>query len=227
MSASLRCGAFSQLEKDLLGAIEQSGLQVVLRQLVQCRKLLLRGEIRALDQVLVHADRAVDLAAPAKQAAEREVQFDRLRIDLDHLDECLDRLVRLLVEEEIEPFEVRTRHAARVGDELLDVDARRQPAKAEEQRQREQPPELEVHSSAPDRSLAASTVEFTLVELCDDSRPRRRRRGFGRPQQSQFLAQPENLPSLAQERRQARDYPEDHPGRKTAATTNTSGACHV
>jgi hypothetical protein len=50
----------------------------------------------------VHADRAVVLAAAAEQAAEREVQLDRLGVDLHHLDEGLDRLVGLLVEQEIE-----------------------------------------------------------------------------------------------------------------------------
>jgi len=33
---------------------------------------------------LVHADGAVILAASPEQAAEREVQLDRLRVDLDH-----------------------------------------------------------------------------------------------------------------------------------------------
>ena len=93
----------------------------------------------------MHADGAVILAAPAKQAAEREVQLDRLRVDLDHLDERLDRLVGLLVEQEIEPLEVGARQRPRLGDDLLDVDARRNPAQAEEQRKAEQPPEIELH----------------------------------------------------------------------------------
>jgi hypothetical protein len=49
----------------------------------------------------VHADRAIDLALPAEQVTQREMQIDRLRIDLDHFDERLDRLVGLLVQQEI------------------------------------------------------------------------------------------------------------------------------
>jgi hypothetical protein len=33
----------------------------------------------------VHADRTLGLAAPAEEAAEREVQVDGLRVDLDDL----------------------------------------------------------------------------------------------------------------------------------------------
>ena len=61
---------------------------------------------RAIHQILMHADRALYLAAPAEQAAQREVQLHRLRIDLDHLDERLDGLVGLLIDEEVEPAEV-------------------------------------------------------------------------------------------------------------------------
>ena len=88
----------SQLQEHLLGAIQQAGLEIVLRQLVQRGHALVGAEVGAIDQVLVHADRALDLAAPAEQAAQREVQLDRLRIDLDHLDERLDGLVGLLID---------------------------------------------------------------------------------------------------------------------------------
>ena len=93
----------------------------------------------------MHADGAVILAASPEQAAEREVQLDRLGVDLDYLDERLDRLVGLLVEQEIEPLEVGARQRPRLRDDLLDVDARRNPAQAEEQRKAEQPPEIELH----------------------------------------------------------------------------------
>ena len=97
-----------ELEEQLLGAVQQPRLEVILRQLEQRGStLLLGGQVGAVDQVLVHADRALDLAAPAEQAAQREVQLDGLRIDLDHLDERLDRLVGLLVEQEVEALEVR------------------------------------------------------------------------------------------------------------------------
>ena len=74
---------------------------------------LVVAQIGAFDQVLVHADGAIGLAAPAEQAAQREVQFDGLRIDLGRLDEGLDRLVRLLVEQEVEALEIGARQRAR------------------------------------------------------------------------------------------------------------------
>ncbi len=111
---------------------------------------------RAIEQVLVHADRAVDLALAAEQRAEREVQVDRLRIDLDDLDERLDRLVGLLVQQEVEAAEVRQRQRARLAQQVLDVDARGDPAQREEQRRdRQQPPELEVHGAPRIPSSAA------------------------------------------------------------------------
>src|SRR5208337_2357170 len=77
-----------------------------------------------------------------------EVQVDRLRVDLDHLDERLDRLVRLLVEQEVETAEVRQRQRARFAQEMLDVDARGNPAEREKQdRERQQPPELVFHGA--------------------------------------------------------------------------------
>jgi hypothetical protein len=72
---------------------------------------LLVADVLAVDEVLVHADRAIGLAATAEQAAEREVQLDGLIVDLDRLDEGVDRLVGLLVEQEIEPGQVGARQA--------------------------------------------------------------------------------------------------------------------
>ena len=76
------------------------------------------------------------------------MQLNRLRIDFDHLDERLDRLVRLLVEEKVEAFEIRARQLPRFREQLLDVDPRREPTQAEEQRETEQPPELKFHEAA-------------------------------------------------------------------------------
>ena len=103
-----------QLQEQFLGTVEQTRLEVVLRQFEQCRELFVLGQVGALGQVLVHADRALDLAAAAKQAAQRKMQFDGLRIDLDHLDERLDRLVRLLIEQKVESLEIRCRQRARL-----------------------------------------------------------------------------------------------------------------
>ena len=94
----------------------------------------------------MHAYRAIDLALPAEKVAEGEMQIDRLRIDFDDLDERLDRLIRLLVQKKIEPAKIRERQRARFTQEMLNVDARRDPAQSEKQRRdREQPPKLEIH----------------------------------------------------------------------------------
>src|SRR6266850_1857853 len=134
-----------ELEKGLFRSVEKPGLEIVLPQLDHRVQPLLRAQIRTLEQVPVHANRPLGLAAAAEPATQGEVQLDGLRIDLDHLDERLDRLVRLLVQQEIETFEIRARQLPRFPQQLLDVDARREPAQPEEQREPEQPPELEVH----------------------------------------------------------------------------------
>jgi hypothetical protein len=137
--------ALLELAEHVFGAIQDSGLEVVLAELGERDQLLVGAQARALGQVLVHADGAVVLAAAAEQAAQREVQLDGLGVDLHHLDERLDRLVGLLVQQEVEPLEVRARQRARLGHDLADVDARRDPAQAEEQREAEQPPVFELH----------------------------------------------------------------------------------
>ena len=108
----------------------------------------------------MHPRRAVDLALPPEQAAEREVQVDRLRIDLDDLDERLDRLVRLLVQQEIEAAKIRQRQRARFAQQVLDVDARRDPAQPEEQRR---------------ESAAATTARNPCAAMRDYASAQRRR----------------------------------------------------
>ena len=54
----------------------------------------------------MHAYGPVDFALAAKQTAQGKMQIDCLRFDLDHLDKCFDGLIRLLVEQKVEPLEV-------------------------------------------------------------------------------------------------------------------------
>src|SRR5205085_6924460 len=70
-----RLRALLELGEYLLGAVEDAGLEVVLAELGERDHFLIVGQSGALKQVLVHADRPVVLAAPAKEAAEREVQL--------------------------------------------------------------------------------------------------------------------------------------------------------
>jgi len=67
------------------------------------------------DPVRARLAEAVELAAASKQVAERVVQFDRLRIEPDHLDEGIDCLVVLVVQKQVEATEVRARQARLVG----------------------------------------------------------------------------------------------------------------
>ena len=54
-------------------------------------------QVLTLDQALVHADRPLGFATPTKQATQRKMQFNRLRINLDGIHKRLDRPIRLLV----------------------------------------------------------------------------------------------------------------------------------
>ena len=65
------------------------------------------------------------------------MQLGCFGVNADRLDECLYRLVRLLVHEEIEPPEIGARQVTGLDQQVLDVDACREPAQTEEQRKRE------------------------------------------------------------------------------------------
>jgi hypothetical protein len=99
-------GAPIEAPEKILGTVEQSGTVEVLRELEHGDLALLVGKIGSVEQVLMHANGAIDFALLAEQVAEREMQIDRLGIDLHDLDERFDCLVRLLVKQEIEPPEV-------------------------------------------------------------------------------------------------------------------------
>src|SRR5262249_2292506 len=84
------------------------------------------------------------------------MQLDGLGIDLDDLDEGFDRLVGLLVQQEVQPPEIGAREAPGLVEELLDVDARGEPTQPEEQREAEQPPQLEVEVEVHGASRSAA-----------------------------------------------------------------------
>ena len=64
------------------------------------------AQVATREQVFVDPYRALILAPAAKQVAEREVQFLRVGVVLHRLDEGIDRLVLLLVEQEVETAKV-------------------------------------------------------------------------------------------------------------------------
>jgi hypothetical protein len=141
----------------ILGAIEQAALQVVLPEFGERLGTRACGKVGTVQQVRVNAHGAVELAAAPEQVAERVVQFDRLGIELDHLDERIDRLVVLVVQEQVQATEVRARQTRLVGRMRARLEATRKPPGAEQQRQREQVPELELdHARSPAPSSATA-----------------------------------------------------------------------
>ncbi len=127
----------------------------ILGQFIRGNRPLVGRQIDAIEKVLVHADGAFDLALPAKQRTQREMKVDGLRVDLDHFDERFDGLVGLLVQQEVEAAEIRQRQRPRLPQQVLDVDARGDPAHGEEDRRdRQQPPQLEIHALRVSAALA-------------------------------------------------------------------------
>lgn len=135
-----------QALEGFLGAVQQAGLQVVHAQFILGVRFLLGRQVRARQQVLVHADGALGLAAAAEQVAQREVHIGRFRVQAHDLDEGVDGLVRLVVQEEVQALEIAARQAARLGHQLADVHPRGDPAQAEENGHAQQPPEFEFHT---------------------------------------------------------------------------------
>ena len=138
-----------EFEKQFFGAIEQTGLEVILRELIHGHGLLIFAQIGARHQILVHADGALDFTTAPEQAAQREVQFDGLRIHLDHFDEGFNRLVRLLIQQEVKPLEIRRRQRTRLGQQMTNINARRDPTQRKKQRQCQQPPGFNFHCRSP------------------------------------------------------------------------------
>ncbi len=171
----------AQTEEDILGAVEQAGLEIIVPQFSQGLQARLIPQPLALDEVLMHADGPIGLAAAAKQVAQGEVQLDRLGVHLGGLQEGVDGLVWLLVEQEVESLEIGLGQGARLADDMPDVHPRRHPAEGEKQRNRQQPPQFEFHSRP--------------CSFCPGGL-------FRPPPRLQFLPQANELPALSQERPQ-------------------------
>ncbi len=94
------------------GAIEQAGFHEILRQCVLRTVAIGARQIGSAQQVLVDPHGALVFAAPSKQVTKREMKLGGIGILLDGLDERIDRLVVLLVEQQVEPFEIGARRVA-------------------------------------------------------------------------------------------------------------------
>ena len=93
-------------------------------------------QVGPCQQVLVHANRALDFATAPKQMAQRKVRLERIVVDLGHLHEQLERFVRAPTQDEIEAANVvgadtRRQIAIAVGVELVD-----EPHRTEQDEQR-------------------------------------------------------------------------------------------
>ena len=137
---------FFQFAEQALGAVENARLQIILRKFENRLLAFVIIQVGTVHQVVVHAQGAIHFAAPPEQAAQREVQFNGLRINLDHLDEGFDGLVLLLVEQKVKPLKIRLRQRARLREQFLDIDACSQPAHAEKQRKDQQHPGFKFHN---------------------------------------------------------------------------------
>ena len=141
-------GAAGERLVGVLGAVEQAGLHVVLGQRVLGADALVLGQVGAAEQVLVHPHRALVLAAAAEQVAEGEVQVGGVGVLLHRLDEGVDRLVVLLVEQQVQALVVGL-GLLLLAPQLAHVEPRGDPAEGERQRQRpQQPLQLKVHRAA-------------------------------------------------------------------------------
>ena len=84
---------------------------------LRCRQIV------AGHQALVHTNRPVGFATASKQIAQGKVQLDGFGVDLHDLDEGVDRLVGLLVEEEIQTTKIGVWHLRRLAHGLPGIDA--------------------------------------------------------------------------------------------------------
>src|SRR5574343_2023885 len=132
------------------------------------------------------------------------MQLDGLRVDLGHFEEGIDGLVRLLVEQEIQPLKIGARQGTGLMHHLAHVHARRRPAQSKKDRNQQQLPIIKkfVHTTG-------GTSAFT------DCGPRpalRFRREISRRWRKMTPTR-ESAPSTA-------------PPAKKRRSTMTSGACH-
>ena len=102
-------GRGRQLLEHPLGAVHEAGALVIQRQLEGRPVAQVAPAVVA--QPRVDGDRPVDLAAAAKEAAERELDLGRIPVRLRHAREDLGGVVEAIVDEVIEALEVVARQA--------------------------------------------------------------------------------------------------------------------
>ena len=104
------------------------------------------AQVRAREQMLVHAHGAVVLAATAKQVPQGKVQLGGVGVVLNSFNERINGLVLLLIEQVIQTLEVGTRRLQVVDAHLAQIQSGRQPAQAKSHRQGHQnPTQIQFH----------------------------------------------------------------------------------
>ena len=93
-------------------AVEQARAHVILAELEQGDGFFFVTQIGPRNQVLMHANRAIDFAATPKQIAQSEMSLDGVAVDFGELEKQLDRLVLLFIEQVVEAAEVIARQLA-------------------------------------------------------------------------------------------------------------------
>ena len=86
------------------------------------------ADVAPREQMLVHPNRALVLAPASKQIAQREMQFRRVGIVLDGLNEGVNGLVLLLVEQKVQAPEIGFGCLPVFQAQLAHVQPRGQPA---------------------------------------------------------------------------------------------------
>ena len=89
-----------QLLQQPLRAVHEAGAQVVERK--GKRRLVAQSDAALLSQAGMDGDGAINLAAAAEQASERELDFGRIAIRLRHAREDLGGMIEAIVDEVIE-----------------------------------------------------------------------------------------------------------------------------
>ena len=133
-SLPLKMGAFQAVQGGLC-AIQQASLEEVERQGVLCAIPVCSAQVSAREQVFVNPHCAFVFPAPAKEVAQRKVQFGGVRIVLYSFYEGVNGLILLLIEKKVEALEISFGRAPVFDAHLAHIQARGQPTQAKRERQ--------------------------------------------------------------------------------------------